>query len=233
MDEYNNNNNVFGGYQDASVNPFGGASMPSQTEDKAHGTDDTDGQENDTTIIENTTTVEPEPVAEDGGHKKRGGRRRSGGRSAKRSDSGNAISTDTVRRILDAREKLEIIDDETRKLAAKMLGVKDETDELKFVVTLMDPGKVSEAKESLKALVDTYDLPDLEFGMMMGAKTHAERKAVYELEELIAPNKAAEVLDGGRFPANNPMEEVSIIRRIQKESPDFKGIVDSVNELLG
>lgn len=230
MDDFNNN--VFGGGNDFNnggsfSSPF---SAPASHDDEVPETT-TQPEVNEVDAAE-APIVEAEAKDETTTRKKPGRKAgRPSGRSSRKADS-SAVPSNVVRKILDAREKLEIVDDSTRKLAANLLGVTDETDETRFIVALLNPEKTEEAKKSLSALLDTYDMNDLEFGMSIGSKTHAERKALYELEEAISPDKAAEVTNG-RFPSNNPMEEVSIIRRIQKETNGFKEAISSVNELLG
>lgn len=232
MDDFNNN--VFGGGND--FNNGGSFSSPfsAPASHDAEVSDTSTQPEVDTNEVEVTEAPAVDSEAEEETTKRKKPGRKAGrtpGRGSRKSDS-SAVPWQVVRKILDAREKLEIVDDSTRKLAASLLGVTDETDETRFVVALLNPEKTEDAKKSLSALLDTYDMNDLEFGMSIGSKTHAERKALYELEEAISPDKAAEVTNG-RFPSNSPMEEVSIIRKIQKETTGFKEAIVSVSELLG
>ena len=232
MDDFNNN--VFGGGNDFNnggsfSSPF---SAPLSHDAEASDTSTQPEVDANEAEVAEAPVVESEAEEETTTRKKPGRKAgRTSGRGSRKTDS-SAVPWQVVRKILDAREKLEIVDDSTRKLAASLLGVTDETDETRFVVALLNPEKTEDAKKSLSALLDTYDMNDLEFGMSIGSKTHAERKALYELEEAISPDKAAEVTNG-RFPSNSPMEEVSIIRRIQKETNGFKEAITSVSELLG
>lgn len=226
MDDFNNN--VFGGDNGGFSSPFAvPSSVPAPDPEPEESPVVEEPAVEESAVDE--TAVEHKEEPEEAKPARRSSRKRS---ASRRSSADSAIPWHVVRKVLDAREKLEIVDDSTRKLAASLLNVSDETDESKFILALLTPEKVEEAKKSLSALLDTYDMNDLEFGMSIGSKTHAERKALYELEEAISPDKAAEVTNG-RFPSNNPMEEVSIIRRIQKETNGFKEAVTSVNELLG
>ena len=213
MDDFNNN--VFGGGND--FNNGGSFSSPFS----APASHDAEASDTSTQpeVDANEAEVAEAPVMESEAKEETTTRKKPGRKAGRTSGRG-------------PRKTLEIVDDSTRKLAASLLGVTDETDETRFVVALLNPEKTEDAKKSLSALLDTYDMNDLEFGMSIGSKTHAERKALYELEEAISPDKAAEVTNG-RFPSNSPMEEVSIIRRIQKETNGFKEAITSVSELLG
>lgn len=172
----------------------------------------------------------PESNEVDAKPRRRG--RKPGRRKRADSPSGSGITPDTIRKILDYHEKLEMTDDETRNLAGTLLGVDATSDEDKFIAELMNPSKIKNAMDTIQTLASSYTLSDAEFALALAIdKDHADRKAMYELEEKIAPEKARE-LTNGRFPHNNPKEEVLIIRRIQKESPNFQHVIDSILELL-
>lgn len=139
------------------------------------------------------------------------------------------LNEKTVRTVLSLEENVDLLDGKVKAIAADLLGVKNPEDKVKLIIALADDEKASKAREALRDLSELYSLDEMQFAVKVSVRDHAERKYLWEVESKFDEAKAAEL---GKFPANDVFAEVSMLRRLQKESPEFKSTLDELTEVL-
>ena len=143
------------------------------------------------------------------------------------------VTPAVVSAVLQWADRVRNADQKTSDLASDLLNVRN-PDESKLVSALMDASSVSEARKKISSALDLANLDDLRFAVEVAKLDHSDRKGLWDLESKIDPDLASSITDGsGRLPPNDLYTEVSLIRRLQKESPLFRSSLDSVTELLG
>lgn len=139
------------------------------------------------------------------------------------------ITEKTVRTVLSMLENVDLLDGKVRAVAAYLLGVKNPEDKVKFIVAMADDAKVSKARSVIRDLSELCALDEMQFAVKTSVREHSERKALWEVESKFDEDKAAEL---GKFPANDVFSEVSMLRKLQKESPSFQQTLDDLMEVL-
>lgn len=139
------------------------------------------------------------------------------------------ITEKTVRTVLSMLENVDLLDGKVRAVAAYLLGVKNPEDKVKFIVAMADDAKVSKARSVIRDLSELCALDEMQFAVKTSVREHSERKALWEVESRFDEDKAAEL---GKFPANDVFAEVTMLRKLQKESPSFKQTLDDLVEVL-
>ena len=140
------------------------------------------------------------------------------------------LTEKTVRTVLAMADSADLLDGKVKTIAAQLLGVKNPDDKVKFIIALADDAKSSKAREVVSDLSDLYDLDEMQFAVKVSVREHSDRKYLWEVESKFDEAKAAEL---GKFPANDVFAEVSMLRKLQKESSSFKQTLDDLAEVLG
>lgn len=140
------------------------------------------------------------------------------------------LTEKTVRTVLAMADSVDLLDGKVKTIAAQLLGVKNPDDKVKFIIALADDAKSSKAREVVSDLSDLYDLDEMQFAVKVSVREHSDRKYLWEVESKFDEAKAAEL---GKFPANDVFTEVSMLRKLQKESSSFKQTLDDLAEALG
>lgn len=146
-----------------------------------------------------------------------------------RKPAAGEITERTVRTVLSMLENVDLLDGKVKTVAAHLLGVKNPEDKVKFIVAMADDAKVSKARSVIRDLSELYALDEMQFAVKASVREHSERKALWDVESKFDEEKAAEL---GKFPANDVFAEVSMLRRLQKESPSFQQTLDDLMEVL-
>lgn len=149
--------------------------------------------------------------------------------AANRKPAGGELTERTVRTVLSMLESVDLLDGKVRAVAAHLLGVKNPEDKVKLIVAMADDAKASKARSVIRDLSELYALDEMQFAVKASVREHSERKALWEVESKFDEDKAAEL---GKFPANDVFAEVSMLRKLQKESPSFKQTLDDLVEVL-
>jgi hypothetical protein len=143
------------------------------------------------------------------------------------------ITPQAVEAVLEWKSRVDQTDAKTLDLAADLLSVKRD-DEAKFISALMDSSAVSAARKTISNALDLAALDDLKFAVEVSKIDRNDRKDLWNLESHVDPDLANSLTDGsGKLPTNDLYAEVSVIRRLQKESPEFREALDAVTALLG
>lgn len=149
--------------------------------------------------------------------------------AANRKAATGELTERTVRTVLSMLESVDLLDGKVRTVAAYLLGVKNPEDKVKLIVAMADDAKASKARSVIRDLSELYALDEMQFAVKASVREHSERKALWEVESKFDEDKAAEL---GKFPANDVFAEVSMLRKLQKESPSFKQTLDDLVEVL-
>ena len=149
--------------------------------------------------------------------------------AANRKAATGELTERTVRTVLSMLESVDLLDGKVRTVAAHLLGVKNPEDKVKLIVAMADDAKASKARSVIRDLSELYALDEMQFAVKASVREHSERKALWEVESKFDEDKAAEL---GKFPANDVFAEVSMLRKLQKESPSFKQTLDDLVEVL-
>lgn len=139
----------------------------------------------------------------------------------------NELNANVVKTVLALSEKVSSLSDSDRELVGSLLGVKNASDDVRLIIALADSETVKTARETLKDLKDLAKLDDMQFAVKLSMKDHAYRKSLWELETSLYPDYAGE-----KFPPNDPLAEVTLLRKVQKENPGFGERVDGVESVL-
>ena len=190
--------------------------------------DDTETIEDDEDTEETSTVdeTESEPGKSGRGH---------AGRPPKRQNRKQVeVSPAVVSAVLQWAERVNNADDKTLELAESLLGVKRTDDDSRLISALMSSDSVADARKKISQALELASLDDLRYAVEVSKLDRNARRDLWELESGIDPNLASEITDGtSKLPTNDLYAEVSIIRRIQKESNIFRSTLDEVTELLG
>jgi hypothetical protein len=143
------------------------------------------------------------------------------------------VTPAVVNAVLQWADRVRSADQKTIDLASDLLNVRN-PDESKLISALMDASSVSDARKKISSALDLANLDDLRFAVEVARLDHSDRKDLWDLESKIDPDLASSITDGsGKLPPNDLYAEVSLLRRLQKESSLFRSSLDSVTELLG
>ena len=144
------------------------------------------------------------------------------------------VSPAVVSAVLQWADRVNNADDKTLELAESLLGVKRADDDSRLISALMSSDSVADARKKISQALELASLDDLRYAVEVSKLDRSARRDLWELESGIDPDLASEITDGtGKLPTNDLYAEVSIIRRIQKESNIFRSTLDEVTELLG
>ena len=141
--------------------------------------------------------------------------------------SGTELNASVVKTVLALSEKVSHLSESDRGLIGGLLGLKNTSDDVRLIIALADSGTTKTARETLEDLEDLAKLDDMQFAVKLSMKDHAYRKSLWELETSIYPDYAGE-----KFPPNDPLAEVTLLRKVQKENPGFGERVDDVNSII-
>lgn len=133
------------------------------------------------------------------------------------------LSDKVVRQVLGLSDQLQGASDSVRSLSATLLGVKDSTDDVRFIVALADSENVDTVKKSVREAIDLAEMDDLKFAVTMAGKSHAERKALWDLVSGVADS-----VPEGKFPQADVGREVSMLREVLSSgvSDKFTGVLE-------
>ena len=141
--------------------------------------------------------------------------------------SSTDLNARVVKTVLALSKKVTSLSEADRELVGSLLGLKNTSDDVRLIIALADSETVKTARETLKDLKDLAKLDDMQFAVKLSMKDHAYRKSLWELETSLYPDYAGE-----KFPPNDPLAEVTLLRKVQKENPGFGERVDGVESVL-
>ena len=207
-------------------NPFGGSNNSESTLDLAQSVDPEPVVSEPVTTAESETVAEPvvkEPAQAE--HKEPAVKKAKQPRKAKASSAVEPLSEKLVRRVLAISGQLDAVSAESRSLVARLLGVKSVDDTVRLIVALGDSANVGVVRRSIADAVELAGLDDLRFAVAVAGKSHAERKALWDLASSVAVS-----VPEGKFPQADVAREVSMLRAVL--SGDVAGKFSDVLALL-
>lgn len=156
---------------------------------------------------------EPEPVAEPtvsepsvAEVKKPAGKKHKSA-SKPKAVASSPLSKAAVERVLSFESRLGDASGEAKQIAASLLGVKRSDDVVSMIVALNDVESVEAAKRIVSEASDLAGMDDLKFAVSVAAKSHAERKALWDMV-----SKVADSVPDGKFPQADVAREVTMLR---------------------
>lgn len=130
-------------------------------------------------------------------------------RSAAKSRSSSSLSKATVQRVFAIERRLDDASPDAKQIAAGLLRVKQADDAVSMIVGLDDAEAVASAKQVVGEAAGLAGLDDLKFAVSVAGKSHAERKALWDLA-----SKVADSVPGGKFPQADLSREVTMLREV-------------------
>lgn len=139
--------------------------------------------------------------------------RRSAARKPRAAKSGSAASSSlskaTVQRVFAIERRLDDASAEAKRITADLLRVKQADDAVSMIVALDDAEAVAFAKQVVSEAAGLAGLDDLKFAVSVAGKSHADRKALWDLASGVADS-----VPGGKFPQADLSREVTMLREV-------------------
>lgn len=179
-----------------------------------------------TNVEEPVTETVEEPVQETVEDKPVPRKAKKPNRKANHSSSTD-LNASVVKTVLALSKKVTSLSEADRELVGSLLGLKNTSDDVRLIIALADSETVKTARETLKDLEDLSKLDDMQFAVKLSMKDHAYRKSLWELETSLYPDYAGE-----KFPPNDPLAEVTLLRKVQKENPGYIDRINGVESIL-
>lgn len=158
---------------------------------------------------------EPEPVAEPTvsepsvAEVKKPAAKKHKSASKPKAVASSPLSKAAVERVLSFESRLGDASGEAKQIAASLLGVKRSDDVVSMIVALNDVESVEAAKRIVSEASDLAGMDDLKFAVSVAAKSHAERKALWDMA-----SKVADSVPDGKFPQADVTREVTMLRAV-------------------
>lgn len=133
-------------------------------------------------------------------------------RSAAKSRSAaasSALSKATVQRVFAIERRLDDASPDAKQIAAGLLRVKQADDAASMIVALDDAEAVASAKQVVSEAAGLAGLDDLKFAVSVAGKSHADRKALWDLASGVADS-----VPSGKFPQADLSREVTMLREV-------------------
>lgn len=171
---------------------------------------------------------EPEPVAEPTvsepsvAEVKKPAAKKHKSASKPKAVASSPLSKAAVERVLSFESRLGDASGEAKQIAASLLGVKRSDDVVSMIVALNDVESVEAAKRIVSEASDLAGMDDLKFAVSVAAKSHAERKALWDMA-----SKVADSVPDGKFPQADVAREVTMLRAVLSG-----GVADRLSAVL-
>lgn len=136
-----------------------------------------------------------------------------------------SLSKSIVQRVFAIERRLDDASLEAKRIAADLLKVKQADDAVSMIVALDDAEATASARQVVGEAAELAGLDDLKFAVSVAGKSHAERKALWDLA-----SKVADSVPGGKFPQADVAREVTMLREVLSAS--VAGRLSGVLDLL-
>lgn len=130
-------------------------------------------------------------------------------RSAAKSRSSSSLSKAAVQRVFAIERRLDDASAEAKRITADLLRVKQADDAVGMIVALDDAEAVASAKQVVSEAAGLAGLDDLKFAVSVAGKSHADRKALWDLASGVADS-----VPSGKFPQADLSREVTMLREV-------------------
>ena len=131
-------------------------------------------------------------------------------RAAKsRSAASSALSKAAVQRVFAIERRLDDASAEAKRITADLLRLKQADDAVSMIVALDDAEAVASAKQVVSEAAGLAGLDDLKFAVSVAGKSHADRKALWDLASGVADS-----VPSGKFPQADLSREVTMLRGV-------------------
>ena len=144
-------------------------------------------------------------------------------RSAAKSRSSSSLSKATVQRVFAIERRLDDASPDAKQIAAGLLRVKQADDAISMIVALDDAEAVASAKQVVSEAAGLAGLDDLKFAVSVAGRSHADRKALWDLASGVADS-----VPSGKFPQADLSREVTMLREVLSAgvADRFAGVLD-------
>lgn len=126
-----------------------------------------------------------------------------------RSAASSSLSKATVQRVFSIEHRLDDASAEAKRITADLLRVKQADDAVSMIVALDDAEAVASAKQVVSEAAGLAGLDDLKFAVSVAGKSHADRKALWDLASGVADS-----VPSGKFPQADLSREVTMLREV-------------------
>lgn len=126
-----------------------------------------------------------------------------------RSAASSALSKATVQRVFAIERRLDGASAEAKQIVAGLLRVKQADDAISMIVALDDAEAVASARQVVGEAAELAGLDDLKFAVSVAGKSHADRKALWDLASGVADS-----VPSGKFPQADLSREVTMLRGV-------------------
>lgn len=126
-----------------------------------------------------------------------------------RSVASPSLSKATVQRVFAIERRLDDASAEAKRITADLLRVKQADDAVGMIVALDDAEAVASAKQVVSEAAGLAGLDDLKFAVSVAGKSHADRKALWDLASGVADS-----VPSGKFPQADLSREVTMLREV-------------------
>lgn len=150
------------------------------------------------------TVSEPAPT-----EARRSAERKPRSAAKSRSAASSSLSKATVQRVFAIERRLDDASAEAKRITADLLRVKQADDAVSMIVALDDAEAVASAKQVVSEAAGLAGLDDLKFAVSVAGKSHADRKALWDLASGVADS-----VPGGKFPQADLSREVTMLREV-------------------
>ena len=131
-------------------------------------------------------------------------------RAAKsRSAASSSLSKAAVQRVFAIERRLDDASAEAKRITADLLRLKQADDAVSMIVALDDAEAVASAKQVVSEAAGLAGLDDLKFAVSVAGKSHADRKALWDLASGVADS-----VPSGKFPQADLSREVTMLRGV-------------------
>lgn len=173
------------------------------------------GSESESPAAAPTPAPEPEPAVEltvsepAPTEARRSAARKPRSAAKSRSAASSSLSKATVQRVFAIERRLDDASPDAKQIAAGLLRVKQADDAVSMIVALDDAEAVASAKQVVSEAAGLAGLDDLKFAVSVAGKSHADRKALWDLASGVADS-----VPSGKFPQADLSREVTMLREV-------------------
>lgn len=173
------------------------------------------GSESESPAAAPTPAPEPEPAVEPTVSEpapteaRRSAARKPRSAAKSRSAASSSLSKATVQRVFSIEHRLDDASAEAKRITADLLRVKQADDAVSMIVALDDAEAVASARQVVGEAAGLAGLDDLKFAVSVAGKSHADRKALWDLASGVADS-----VPSGKFPQADLSREVTMLREV-------------------
>lgn len=173
------------------------------------------GSESESPAAAPTPAPEPEPAVEPTVSEpapteaRRSAARKPRSAAKSRSAASSSLSKATVQRVFSIEHRLDDASAEAKRITADLLRVKQADDAVSMIVALDDAEAAASAKQVVSEAAGLAGLDDLKFAVSVAGKSHADRKALWDLASGVADS-----VPSGKFPQADLSREVTMLREV-------------------